>query len=226
MHPYTLAQNALMDFDDENNQELSDWKWLMQVELAELSDSLFVYDSLIIIEIRRIANKCPRELSSVNAASVLFRLYRESGYDCDETSGLRNLITPVNYTVESSAWLKDNYPDPFTNNTLINYYLPEDESRSIFIQNNNTDENYYYLGSNYPNPFRGETFIPVFNNQDEPMSLIISAVDGKIMKEIDICEKDNVIKLSAENWSAGTYYYSIVGSDGNILESHKMVLVK
>jgi hypothetical protein len=124
-----FAQNELFLFDDMNEEELTDWKWLMQTYISEATDSSFVFDDNILNEIRRIAYKCPRELSSANAASILFRLYRETVPECDETANARNIIIPKqNFKSENEAWLEDNFPEPFGNYTVLKYYCPENEN--------------------------------------------------------------------------------------------------
>jgi hypothetical protein len=45
-----------------------------------------------------------------------------------------NLIKDVNFAVpETDAYIEDNFPDPFIDKTLINYYLPEGNDGKIIV---------------------------------------------------------------------------------------------
>ncbi len=86
--------------------------------------------------IRDLAYKCPISLATANARSILYLVSGEEVSECI-TMGTRNarqLIKEVEFaSAGNQAYIEDNYPDPFTDKTYIDYYVPEGSSGSIFI---------------------------------------------------------------------------------------------
>ena len=45
-----------------------------------------------------------------------------------------NLVKDIAFVLpDTDAWVEDNFPNPFTDETLINYFLPENSTGSIII---------------------------------------------------------------------------------------------
>ncbi len=93
-------------------------------------------DSTQLAFIREQAYKCPVDLASANAQSVLYLLFTEEVPECElmTTRSSRMLVKPVDFVLpDSDAYMEDNFPDPFTDYTLINYYLPEEMTGKIIV---------------------------------------------------------------------------------------------
>ncbi|HPG74210.1 MAG TPA: T9SS type A sorting domain-containing protein [Bacteroidales bacterium] len=80
--------------------------------------------------------RCPANRVTANAQSVLYLLYGTQFEECEEMSTRRSfkLVKDVVFTLpETAAWIEDNFPDPVANETLINYYLPEESAGKIVV---------------------------------------------------------------------------------------------
>jgi hypothetical protein len=82
------------------------------------------------------AYKCPVDFTAVNAQAVIYLLYGVEVPECDpiQTRDSKVLVKDVEFTLpDTDAWVEDNFPDPFINETLINYYLPEGSAGSVVL---------------------------------------------------------------------------------------------
>jgi hypothetical protein len=118
----------------ETTQEISEWKAYANILLPHLSQGKEIeeLDSVQIDAIRTIAWLCPAGIASANARALLLYLNREEVPPCPET-GTRNKLIESNKTNTPISYLGDNYPDPFSGNTVIPYYLPENSKGEIVI---------------------------------------------------------------------------------------------
>jgi hypothetical protein len=118
----------------ETTQEIIEWKAYANILLPHLSlgKEIEELDSVQIEAIRTIAWLCPASIATANARALLLYLNREEVPPCPET-GTRNKQIENNSTNTSFSYLGDNYPDPFSGNTVIPYYLPENTKGEIVI---------------------------------------------------------------------------------------------
>ena len=81
------------------------------------------------------------------------------------------------------------------------------------------------LGQNRPNPFDVETEIPFFIPEGSQQAiLIVTNISGQIIKTLPITQKgEGIVRLTLENISAGTLYYSLY-IDDKLTSSKKMVV--
>ncbi len=96
------------------------------IELAERETDFYGLDSSDLAYLRELALLCPSGLASANAQSVLAFYYNEYYEECDEEKSSaatwKDIVLPD--VKEVKSWLGDNYPDPFTEETAIEYYVP------------------------------------------------------------------------------------------------------
>ncbi len=122
---YTAAASKIAQLPDDNGA-YSDWKAYATMLLThfEQGKTLEELDSNQIAYIRTLAYQCPDEMATANAKAVLFYLLRETVPPCplNETRIQQLQNKPDN---NQSSFLGENYPDPFTNRTVIPYYLPK-----------------------------------------------------------------------------------------------------
>ena len=118
----------------ETTQEISEWKAYANILLPHLSQGKEIeeLDSVQLEAIRTIAWLCPAGIATANARALLLYLNREEVPPCPET-GTRNKLIESNNTNTTISYLGDNYPDPFSGNTVIPYYLPENSKGEIVI---------------------------------------------------------------------------------------------
>jgi hypothetical protein len=82
------------------------------------------------------ASKCPIDATAANARAVYYLLYGYETPECIEisTRSTASIVKDIVFTLpETDAWIEDNFPNPFTNETLINYYLPEETQGQIIV---------------------------------------------------------------------------------------------
>lgn len=93
-------------------------------------------DSTQLALITDLAYTCPSNYTTANAQAVLHLLYGTEFEECEEMLNRRtfSLIKDVVFTIpETDAWVEDNFPNPFTDETLVNYFLPEGSTGSIVL---------------------------------------------------------------------------------------------
>jgi hypothetical protein len=93
-------------------------------------------DSTQLAFIREQAYKCPVDLVSSNAQSVLYLLFNEEVPECEmmTTRSSKMLVKPIDFVQpDTDAYMEDNFPDPFVDKTMVNYYLPNGDKGSVII---------------------------------------------------------------------------------------------
>ncbi|MFH0894059.1 MAG: PKD domain-containing protein [Bacteroidota bacterium] len=133
---YTQASTKLNQIT-QTDEETQDWKQLSSMieSLYENGRTLYDMDATQISFVRTLANKCPEGLGTANAQAILMLLYREEMPECNPEENVR--FTTNNEVVEISEgyrYLGENYPDPFSESTMIPYYLPEGMTGKIIIK--------------------------------------------------------------------------------------------
>jgi len=85
--------------------------------------------------IREMAYKCPEEISTANAKSILYFLFGEEVPECEAmlAKASKTRIKELQFVLpETDAYVEENFPNPVFDETYINYYLPE-ESQGMLI---------------------------------------------------------------------------------------------
>jgi hypothetical protein len=93
-------------------------------------------DSIQLDFVTDLAYKCPSGRGSSGARSIIHLLFGEEVPPCVEmqSRNTKLMIRDVDFvTPDSDAYMEDNFPDPFTDYTLINYYLPEEMTGKIIV---------------------------------------------------------------------------------------------
>lgn len=106
------------------------------LSLYNNNKTIYDMDSLQLAFIREQAYKCPVDLVSANAQSVLYLLFGEEVPECEimTNRSSRMLVKPIEFVQpDTDAYIEDNFPDPFVDKTLVNYYLPDGEKGIIII---------------------------------------------------------------------------------------------
>jgi len=134
---YSQAQSLLNNLEQSENIS-QDWLSYHQILLSlfEQEKTIYQMDSTQLAYIIDLAYKCPIDNTVANAQSILYLLYGIEVEDCVEltTRSKRNLVKDITFVLpEDDAWIEDNFPNPFTNETFINYYLPVNSTGSIII---------------------------------------------------------------------------------------------
>jgi hypothetical protein len=82
------------------------------------------------------------------------------------------------------------------------------------------------LEQNFPNPLQNSTSIRYNISKDtKNASLLITDLNGKTIKQINIMPGNGVVNVDASSLSGGTYTYTLIG-DGNKIDSKRMVIAK
>jgi len=132
---YSLAASkiALLPNDEPQFAEWKSYSTLLLNHLAQ-GKTLEELDENQIDNIRTIAYEWPEGMATVNAKAILMYLFMEQVPSCSE-SGTRSMRFGNNQiSVIKKSYLGDNYPDPFSRNTIIPYYLPEGTKAEIIIK--------------------------------------------------------------------------------------------
>lgn len=79
------------------------------------------------------------------------------------------------------------------------------------------------LMQNAPNPFSNSTVIGYAINKGNGGYLAVNALDGKLIRQIDLAKGQGSVTLAAGELSAGTYTYSLY-VDGKAVETKLMVI--
>jgi PKD repeat protein len=118
------AKIALLPND---NSQYAQWKAYSTFLLNFYAQgkTLEQLDSSQVEYVRTVAYQCPEGMATVNAKAILMYLFRENVPPClvNGTCSMKLENNPAEKT--TSSYLGDNYPDPFSRNTIIPYYLPE-----------------------------------------------------------------------------------------------------
>ncbi|MBI5539822.1 MAG: PKD domain-containing protein [Bacteroidia bacterium] len=128
-----LSKLAMLPNDD---SQIGEWKTYATFLLNHLTQgkTLEELDSNQIDYLRTLANQCPEGIATVNAKAILMYLYREEVPACPE-NGMRTMRVENNNIHQTNlSYLGDNYPDPFSRNTVIPYNLPEGSKGIIEIK--------------------------------------------------------------------------------------------
>jgi hypothetical protein len=120
------------------NKETSDWLDYHQILLSLFNNNKTIYqmDSTQLAVVTDLAYACPSNYTTANAQAVLHLLYGTEFEECEEMVKRRSfsLVKDVVFTLpETDAWVEDNFPNPFTDETMINYYLPNESTGSIAV---------------------------------------------------------------------------------------------
>ncbi|MBN1970203.1 MAG: choice-of-anchor J domain-containing protein [Candidatus Delongbacteria bacterium] len=98
---------------------------------------------------------------------------------------------------------------------------------TIFVNEDNTPDK-TTLYQNYPNPFNPVTSISFYNHDYNNLQLIIYNNNGELVDRFDahkIKNEINRIEYDGSKLSSGVYFYSLL-SDGKVIDSKKMILLK
>ena len=98
--------------------------------------TLYNMDSTQLGFIQELAYKCPPDKASFSAQSVLYLLFGEEVPECEEmtTRSSKQIVKDVVFVLpEDDAYIEDNFPDPFIDKTIINYYLPDDMKGKVIV---------------------------------------------------------------------------------------------
>ncbi|MBN2775990.1 MAG: T9SS type A sorting domain-containing protein [Bacteroidales bacterium] len=93
-------------------------------------------DSTQLAYITELAHKCPMDNTVANAQAILYLLYGIEVEDCVEYTNRskHSLVKDIDFVLpDTDAWIEENFPNPFTDKTYIDYYVPEGSEGSIFI---------------------------------------------------------------------------------------------
>jgi PKD repeat protein len=130
---YTAAASKIAQLPDDNGT-YSDWKAYATMLLThfEQGKTLEELDSNQIAYIRTLAYQCPDEMATANAKAVLFYLFREKVPPCSEIQSRQQNV--LSKTEKAISYLGDNYPDPFNNQTVIPYCLPDQVRGELIVK--------------------------------------------------------------------------------------------
>jgi len=132
---YSSAAAKIALLPDDNSQ-YSLWKAYSTFLLNHYAQgkTLEQLDSSQVEYVRTLAYQCPEIMTTVNAKAILMYLYREQVPACP-VNGTKNMKFENNTVKQvKPSFLGDNYPDPFSRNTIIPYYLPEATKGEIIIK--------------------------------------------------------------------------------------------
>jgi len=134
---FTEAQQIINTIDTVD-KETSDWIEYHEILLSlyEQGKTIYDMDSAQLDFIREKAYECPPDYTTANAQSVLYILYGIEVPECVEMQNrnMSSLVKDIEFTVpETGAWIEDNFPNPFTKETLVNYYLPEGMQGRVIV---------------------------------------------------------------------------------------------
>ncbi|MDD4236906.1 MAG: T9SS type A sorting domain-containing protein [Bacteroidales bacterium] len=129
---------AILQTMDRSSEAIDDWVALNEILLSlyQNNNSVYDMDSSEIAFVRNLAYKCPSGRASSGARAIIHLLFGEEVPDCVfmNNRSATKLIKDVEFVMpDCDAYIEDNFPDPFTNYTLINYYLPEDTEGRIVV---------------------------------------------------------------------------------------------
>lgn len=92
--------------------------------------------------------------------------------------------------------------------------------------NNSIEDGSSYLKQNKPNPFNKETIIDYNVVQEGSAKILVFDMSGKLLKTIAIkIPGKGSITISASDFKAGMYYYSLIVND-NEIDTKKMILTE
>ncbi len=135
---YELASNELVKIpiDNQANEDFAELNELLLSYYTQ-EKSLYSLDSADIAFLYELAYRCPENIASANAQSILNMLYREEFDECPPLLSIRNAAiydAHLNAPEEDNILLLgDNYPDPANDYTIIPYNLGEYETGTINI---------------------------------------------------------------------------------------------
>jgi hypothetical protein len=164
------------------NKETSDWLDYHQILLSLFKNNKTIYqmDSTQLAFITNLAYACPFNYTTANAQAVLHLLYGTEFEECEEMVNRRSfsLIKDVVFTIpDTDAWVEDNFPNPFTDETLVNYYLPEESTGNIIVTDMHGREIAFFTLTN------GENTLSVKSDSWAPGVYSYSfIVDGKSLE--------------------------------------------
>jgi hypothetical protein len=161
-----------------------------------------------------------------------------------QTGSGTTIIISWNFPVNVTGSLKD---EP-TSGTIINVnltgigkYTVTDPSvfdqLKMMISYNNvpaslSEENLIpsslILKQNYPNPFNPKTIIEFNLEKQDYARLVVYNILGNVVKSFELRNNKsgkNIIEFYSEGLASGTYFYSIITSEG-ILQTKKMTILK
>jgi hypothetical protein len=133
-----IEAEVILQTMDRSSEAIDDWVALNEILLSlyQNNNSVYDMDSSEIAFVRDLAYKCPSGRASSGARAIIHLLFGEEVPDCVfmNNRSATKLIKDVEFVMpDCDAYIEDNFPDPFTNYTLINYYLPEDTEGRIVV---------------------------------------------------------------------------------------------
>ncbi|MDD3741129.1 MAG: T9SS type A sorting domain-containing protein [Bacteroidales bacterium] len=119
-------------------KKTNDWIRLQEifVSLEEQEKTLYDMDSAQLNYVINLAFKCPADLAVANAQSIVHLLFGAEIPPCEsmQARSTKSLIKDVEFELpETDAYIEDNFPDPFFDKTVVNYYLPIGSTGKITI---------------------------------------------------------------------------------------------
>jgi len=134
---YIQAASFLSGFES-SNSEINDWVVLNEILLSLYSNdkTLYEMDSTQLAFVTDLAYKCPSKRGSAGARSIIHMLFGEEVPPCVEmqSRNSRMMLRDVDFVMpDCDAYMEDNFPDPFPDYTLINYYLPQEMTGKIIV---------------------------------------------------------------------------------------------
>ena len=116
----------------------NDWISLQEIfkSLEAQEKTFYDMDSIQLSFVRELAYKCPADHASFSAQAVLHYLFEEEVPECEimTTRKKTSLVKDVVFaTPEDEAYIEDNFPDPFTGKTTVNYYLPNEMQGKVIV---------------------------------------------------------------------------------------------
>ena len=130
----TLATGKLSQISPAD-EATADWINFSEILLTLLQNekTIFEMDSADIQYMYYLAGKCPVSLAGSNARAILSLLFNTDFDDCPATETRGKLFLPEPVYAAEDCYLGENYPDPFTDKTIIPYFLAETQSGRIII---------------------------------------------------------------------------------------------
>ncbi|MDD3859718.1 MAG: hypothetical protein PHW83_05925, partial [Bacteroidales bacterium] len=132
---YTMSGNyadaqIIINQLDSQYPELSDWVAYKELLLSLYQSGKTIFDMNLeeYNFVKDLAFQCPHGPATAAAQSVLYLISRETVPECElmNTRSKPQLVKPVDFIIpDTDAYITENYPDPFTSVTYVDYFIPE-----------------------------------------------------------------------------------------------------
>jgi len=157
--------------------------------------------------------------------------YRGFAITNNQGKYLVNSILPGNYNITATRFGFRNTTQNLTITSapaVVNFYMGNDPSYTISVNENETVVKDFKLHQNYPNPFNPSTQISFNLDKAMEVKLGVYSIDGKFIKELTSGYKpagEYRFNFNGENLSSGIYNYVLETGTGQ-RESKLMVFTK